>query len=212
MRTMAMAVVAVGVLGAAAPAGAEPRHRDRLEVTWGFLGGKRSYAHQSFAFDEGDASPALAAPFVGEPFDGVRVLGLGFEVRASINGVRAGIGGDWPYPEIAPDIMLATAGGPPARVRALETEELRLSVGYELMFGKTTAYVDVVGTAYQASAKVVVGDAQSTYSTEGFGFSTRAGVQYPIAKHYFAYTHGEVGLTEHVLWAMHLGLGFDLGE
>ena len=212
MKLVAISMAMFVVVAVGGTARADLRHRDRVEVTFGFLGGQRSYAHQSFAFDEGDASPALATPFVGAPFDGVRVLGFGFDMRVSMRGVRAAYGREFPYPEISPDIMLATASAVPARVRSLETSEHRLSVGYEFVLDRITAYADVIGTAYHASAKVVVGELQSTYSTQGFGFSTRAGLQVPITKYYFVYGHGEVGLTGHVLWAAHIGLGFNLGS
>jgi len=211
MRVLRLAPIAVAVISLTSLAHADSdRERTHLELTWGFLGGERSYAHQSFAYSEGGASPALEAPFVGAPFDGVPVAGMGFEVRWTTNGVRAGIGAEYPFPRIEPDIMLAVAGGgPAAKVRSLETQEFRMSIGYEVLLGDLfTVYGDVIGTAYSADAKVVLGNEQSTYSTSGFGFSARGGGSVLINEHYFAYAHVEGGLTEHVLWAGHAGVGF----
>jgi hypothetical protein len=215
MRVLRFVPVAVAVLSFSSPAFAERRKQGtHIELTWGFLGGERSYAHQSFAYSEGGVSPALEAPFVGEPFDGVPVAGMGFEVRWVQKGVRAGIGAEYPFPKIEPNIMLATAGGgPPAKVRSLDTEEFRLLFGYEYPVSKQVAlYADLIGTAYTADAKVTFDGEQSTYTTSGFGFSARGGARLHINKYYFAYAHGEGGMTEHVIWAAHAGLGFFIGD
>jgi len=135
---------------------------------------------------------------------------MGFEVRLVTRGIRTAIGGEYPYPRIDPPIMLATAGGPPAQVRALETSELRLSMGYEYAWEPGIVYGGLVGTAYDATAKVVVGDAQSTYDTSGFSFAARVGGRLAISDNYFAYAHGEAGLTGHILWAVHAGLGLNV--
>jgi hypothetical protein len=214
MRVLNLASI-VATASSALATTASPAHADRdgrthMELTWGFVGGQRSYAHQAFAFKEGDVSPALAEPFLGEPFDGVPVLGMGFEVRLVTRGIRTALGYEYPYPRIDPPIMLATAGGPPAQVRALETSELRLSMGYEYAWEPAVVYADLVGTAYEAKAKVVVGDAQSTYDTSGFSFAARVGARLAINKNYFAYAHGEAGLTGHILWAAHGGLGVNV--
>jgi hypothetical protein len=57
---------------------------------------------------------------------------------------------------------------------------------------------------------VVVGDAQSTYDTSGFSFAARVGGRLAINDNYFFYAHGEAGLTGHILWAAHAGLGLNV--
>jgi hypothetical protein len=183
---------------------------DHLAIEFDFLVGARSYDKARFSLIDGDTSPSLVAAFEGSPFDGVAVAGPGMDAHLSIDHVRFSIGWARPYVQFDGPIVArdaATAQMTTVQVRRMEAKEMQFGLGYELGIERWSAYADLVGTADSVETDLAVGDAQGTYRTRGFGFSTRAGGRYRFHDMFYLHAGGELGLTGHSSWGAIAGIG-----
>jgi len=193
---------------AAGPAQADGA--DHLGIEFDFLVGARSYDQARFSLIDGDTSPSLVAAFEGSPFDGVAVAGAGMDAHLSIDHVRFAVGFARPYvqfdgPIVARDVE--TQQMTTVQVRRMEAREVQFGVGYELGVERWSAFADLVGTADSVETDLAVGDAQGTYRTRGFGFSTRVGGRYAFHDLFYLHAGGEIGLTGHRSYGLIAGIG-----
>ncbi len=199
----------LAVIGlAAAPARADSA--DHLGIEFDFLVGGRSYDKARFSLIDGDTSPSLVAAFEGSPFDGVAVAGAGVDTHISIDHVRFAVGFAWPYvqfdgPIVARDVE--TLQMTTVQVRRMEAKEVQFGIGYELGVERFSAFADLVGTADSVETDLAVGDAQGTYRTRGFGFSSRVGGRYAFHDFFYLHAGGEIGLIGHRDWGVIAGIG-----
>lgn len=201
--TLALAMTAL----AARPALADDGH---LAIEFDFLAGARSYDKARFSRIEGDTSPSLVAAFEGSPFDGVAVAGAGAEAHIAVNQVRFAVGFAWPYVQFDGPIVARdaeTAQATTVQVRRMAAKEVQFGLGYELGVGPASIFADLVGTADSVETDLAVGDAQGTYRTKGFGFSTRLGGHLPFHELFYLHAAGELGLTGHRSWGVVAGIG-----
>ena len=192
---------------AARPALADDNH---MAIEFDFLVGARSYDKARFSLIDGDTSPSLVAAFEGSPFDGVAVAGAGMDAHLAINHVRFSVGFAWPYVQFDGPIVARdaeTAQATTVQVRRMEAKELQLGVGYERGVGPVSLFADLVGTADKVETDLAVGDAQGTYRTKGFGFSTRLGARYRFHELFYLHAAGELGLTGHRSYGAVAGIG-----
>ena len=84
---------------------------------------------------------------------------------------------------------------------------MRYGIGYERTFDKYAVFADLIGTADTVSAKLTVGDLQSTYNSTNFGYSVRVGGRYAINRHYFAHGSVELGLDSNIAGSGYAGVG-----
>jgi hypothetical protein len=183
---------------------------DHLGLEFDFLVGARSYDKARFSLIDGNTSPSLVAAFEGAPFDGVAVAGAGMDAHLSIDHVRFSVGWAWPYVQFDGPIVArdaATAQMTTVQVRRMEAKEVQFGLGYELGIERWSAYGDLVGTADSVETDLAVGDAQGTYRTRGFGFSTRVGGRYRFHDLFYLHAGGEIGLTGHRSYGLIAGIG-----
>ena len=205
-RAALLLALAITML-AARPALADDNH---MAIEFDFLVGARSYDKARFSLIDGDTSPSLVAAFEGSPFDGVAVAGAGMDAHLAINHVRFSVGFAWPYVQFDGPIVARdaeTAQATTVQVRRMEAKELQLGVGYERGVGPVSLFADLVGTADKVETDLAVGDAQGTYRTKGFGFSTRLGARYRFHELFYLHAAGELGLTGHRSYGAVAGIG-----
>ncbi len=200
---LALAVTAL----AARPALADGDH---LAVQFDFLVGARSYDQARFSLSDGNTSPSLVAAFEGSPFDGIEVAGAGMDAHLAIDHIRFAVGFARPYfqfdgPIVSRDAV--TAQTTTVQVRRMEAKEVQFGVGYEVGAGPASLFADLVGTADKVETDLAVGDAQGTYRTKGFGFSTRLGGRYRFHELFYLHAAGELGLTGHRSYGVVAGIG-----
>ncbi len=188
------------------------RRNSHFDMNFAFITGARSYEQAVFAYDEGNANPAISSVFRSQPFTGVGVAGPSGEIGLVINNLRLNVGWAYPYARLGSSQQWAAlGGGSTMEVRALELSEMRYGVGYEYSARNRTAiFADLIGTTDKVTAKVVVGDAQSSYVSRNFGFSARVGVRVPVAKQYYAHASGEMGLGGNLDYGAQFGVGLRL--
>ncbi len=206
-RVLAIVLLAASVFAART---ARADGADHLGIEFDFLVGARSYDQARFSLIDGNTSPSLVAAFEGAPFDGVAVAGAGMDAHLAIDHVRFSVGWAWPYVQFDGPIVArdaATAQMTTVQVRRMEAKEVQLGVGYELGIDRWSAYADLVGTADSVETDLAVGDAQGTYRTRGFGFSTRAGGRYRFHDMFYLHAGGEIGLTGHREYGVIAGIG-----
>jgi hypothetical protein len=183
---------------------------DHLAVEFDFLLGARSYDQARFSLTDGDTSPSLVAAFEGSPFDGISVAGVGMDAHIAINHVRFAVGFARPYAQFDRPIVArdeVTAQAMTVQVRRMEVKEVQFGLGYEHGIGPASLFADLVGTADTVETDLAVGDAQGTYRTRGFGFSTRLGGRLPFHELFYLHAAGELGLTGHRSWGVMAGIG-----
>jgi len=183
---------------------------DHLGIEFDFLVGARSYDKARFSLIDGDTSPSLVAAFEGSPFDGVAVAGAGMDVHISIDHVRFAVGFARPYVQFDGPIVardLETLQATTVQVRRMEAKEVQFGIGYELGVQRWSAFADLVGTADSVETDLAVGDAQGTYRTRGFGFSTRVGGRYRFHDLFYLHAGGELGLVGHRSYGIIAGIG-----
>jgi hypothetical protein len=183
---------------------------NHLGIEFDFLVGARTYDKARFSLIDGNTSPSLVAAFEGSPFDGIAVAGAGMDAHIAINHVRFAFGFAWPYVQFDGPIVARdaeTLQATTVQVRRMEAKEVQLAVGYEHGVGPVSLFADLVGTADKVETDLAVGDAQGTYRTKGFGFSTRAGARYRFHEMFYLHAGGELGLTGHRSWGAVAGIG-----
>jgi len=206
-RVLPLLTLAASVLAARS---ARADSADHLGIEFDFLLGARSYDQARFSLIDGNTSPSLVAAFEGAPFDRVAVAGAGMDAHLSIDHVRFAVGFARPYvqfdgPIVARDAV--TAQMTTVQVRRMEAKEVQFGIGYELGIERWSAFADLVGTADKVETDLAVGDAQGTYSTKGFGFSTRLGGRYRFHELFYLHAAGELGLTGHRSYGVVAGIG-----
>lgn len=185
---------------------------DHFEVTFGFLAGQRSYEGTTFAYDEGEGSSSLVAPFASAPFDSVPVYGLRYDLRLVIFPVRMMVGLDLPFSSF--DSQRTTRSYmvddklQEVRVQSLSPYELRFGLGLEYQFGRVAPFVDLVGAVHWVDAELSIGEAQATYTASSFGFAARGGLRVELRRWFFVTASAEVGLVGNSAWSTDLSVGF----
>jgi hypothetical protein len=208
MRRAILVLSLAATLFAARPALADGA--DHVGIEFDFLVGARSYDKARFSLIDGDTSPSLVAAFEGSPFDSVAVAGAGVDAHLSIDHVRFSFGFARPYVQFDGPIVARdaeTAQMTTVQVRRMEAKEVQFGIGYELGIERWSAFADLVGTADSVETDLAVGDAQGTYRTRGFGFSTRVGGRFAFHDLFYLHAAGEIGLTGHRSYGLIAGIG-----
>lgn len=179
-----------------------------FELSFAFIGGQRNYENATFSYSEGTASPSLGGSFRSPPFSSVSVAGPGVETNLTVSGVRFSFGYHKPYARLTSSQRAAPlAESAQVQVHGLGIRELRYGIGYERTFDRFALFGDLIGTADKVSAKLTIGDLQSTYESKNFGYSARFGGRYAINRHYFAHASVEFGLNSNVDASGFAGVG-----
>ena len=132
------------------------------------------------------------------------------DVHISIDHVRFAVGFARPYVQFDGPIVardLETLQATTVQVRRMEAKEVQFGIGYELGVQRWSAFADLVGTADSVETDLAVGDAQGTYRTRGFGFSTRVGGRYRFHDLFYLHAGGELGLVGHRSYGIIAGIG-----
>ena len=195
----------LSALLASAAARATPRVDDHFEATMGFVA--VGHDHRDTGFSPRGSSPPLTEVFRGAPYDGAVGLGLRYDVRLVLSGVRMTAGLDLPFTSFG-GVPRSLSESRAVTPRSMWSWNLRFGLGGELSFGPVTPFVDLLGAVHNASTTLSVEGASSEYAASRFGFSARAGLRVALKRWFFVTASGEVGIVGPTTRGAELGVGF----
>jgi hypothetical protein len=198
---------------------AEPEHGlgDHIELSTGFIAGRRNYAGTSFAFHDGAAGQlpgagGLVEPLAAYPYSGVTVAGVRWDLRAVISHVRMTIGFGLPRTTFSSTQASGAydVGGTERTVTAqsLDPYELRFGMGGEYAFGRVAIFADLLGDIHWLRTTLAVDGMQANYSATTFDFAASAGARVNLSKGFFLSAAAEVGIYGDIVWGAQLLAGF----
>jgi hypothetical protein len=185
---------------------------DHVAFSMGFLGATRDYRSTPFVVRDGEGARLLGAdpraPFRLAPFDRLPVVGLRYDTRLVVSGVRMTAGFDFPFASAA--ATRATLGGEDRSVTlaSLRPYELRFGIGYEAPTKKLVPFIDLLGGVHWTTAALLIDGESVNYASTAFAYSVRAGVRVDLRKAFFMSAAGELGLGGDVRWGGELVVGF----
>ncbi|MEZ4408985.1 MAG: hypothetical protein R3A52_21315, partial [Polyangiales bacterium] len=137
-------------------------------------------------------------------------LGLRYDLRLVLSGVRMTAGVDLPFTAFG-DVPQSLSDARAVTPRSMWSWNLRFGLGGELSFGAVTPFVDLVGAVHNASTTLTVDGAAREYAASRFGFSARGGVRVSLKRWFFVSASGEVGVVGPTTWSADVGVGFRVG-
>ena len=209
-------VIAALTLALLSPSAGAEDTGDHFEFTFGFMGGQRDYSDASFAYEAGDGSQSLVAPFENAPFDELTVLGLRWELRGVLSFVRMTMAFDLPFSSFRAEDTRADFDvdgvSQEVIVQAIKPYDLRFGLGGEYSFGALAPYVDLMGGLNWTNASLTAGGQSVSYASQMFNLSVRGGLRVYLRDFFFITVSGEAGFLGNITWNTELSAGFSIGE